>query len=57
LDYDKALEIDPNNAMVYSNRGGAKFVLDDKKGACSDWNKAGELGFLEAYDWIKEHCK
>jgi len=31
--------------------------LGDKNGACLDWSKAGELGYIEAYDAIKEYCK
>ena len=31
-------------------------LLNDKKGACLDYSKAGELGYEQAYDFIKEYC-
>jgi hypothetical protein len=43
--------------MAYSARGCAKHDIVDKQGACLDWNKAGELGYKDAFDLIKENCK
>ena len=57
VDFDKAIEIDPNYAVAYGNRGAAKFNLNDKNSACLDFSKAGELGFMGAYDYIKKYCK
>ncbi len=61
--YDQALSIQPQNVMQYSNwvrnyfnRGVAKFYLGDTQGACKDWNKALELGFGPAHDYIMEYC-
>jgi tetratricopeptide (TPR) repeat protein len=61
--YDHALSINPNNVMQYSNwvrnyfnRGVAKYYLGDMGGACKDWNKALELGFGPAHDYIMEYC-
>ncbi|ROL56058.1 tetratricopeptide repeat protein [Bacteroidetes/Chlorobi group bacterium Naka2016] len=56
-DYTKAIQINPNYAWAYINRGIAKFNLWDKFGACSDWSKAGELGLKDAYDYIRMYCK
>ena len=41
--FDKTLELDPQSAGAYNNRGYAKFVLGDHKGAISDYDKAIEL--------------
>ncbi len=61
--YDQALSINPSNVMQYSNwvrnyfnRGVAKYYLNDMEGACKDWNKALELGFGPAHDYIMEYC-
>jgi tetratricopeptide (TPR) repeat protein len=42
-DYKKAIDINPNNAFIYNNRGSAKGELKDFKGALQDFNKAIEL--------------
>ena len=49
-DYNKAIKLDPKFAIAYFNRGNNKCELSDNEGACLDWSKAGELGFLEACD-------
>jgi tetratricopeptide (TPR) repeat protein len=62
-DYDKALDLKPKNMMDYSdwvrnyfNRGVAKYYLQDIAGACKDWEKALELGFGPAHDYITKYC-
>ena len=42
-DYNKAIELNPNFADAYNNRGLAKYDLKDYKGAIADYNKAIEL--------------
>jgi tetratricopeptide (TPR) repeat protein len=61
--YDQALSIQPTSVMEYANwvrnyfnRGVAKYYLGDMQGACKDWNKALELGFGPAHDYIMEYC-
>ena len=39
-DYDKAIEIDPENASAYYNRGVTRQGIDDTQGAMSDHNNA-----------------
>lgn len=63
-DFDKALSLQPKNIMDYSNwvknyfnRGVSKFYLQDINGACKDWNKALELGFGQAHDYVLEYCE
>ena len=53
---NQGLEKDPENPQAYMQRGEVKYLLDDKKGACLDWSKAGDYGFLHAYDVIFEKC-
>ena len=61
--YDRALQLRPTGVMEYSNwvrnyfnRGVIKYYLNDMRGACGDWNKALELGFGTAYQYIQEYC-
>ena len=48
VDYTKALEIDPQNAYTYSNRGLAKSNLRDYQGAITDYNRAIEINPKDA---------
>ncbi len=63
-DFDRAIDIKPENIMDYSNwvknyfnRGVAKYYLNDLTGACKDWNKALGLGFGQAHDFITNYCE
>ena len=63
-DFDKALSLQPKDIMDYSNwvknyfnRGVSKYYQDDLYGACRDWNKALELGFGQAHDYVLEYCE
>ena len=56
-DYSRSIE---NNVFLktsYSNRGFIKDILRDQKGACSDWEKGGELGNEKASSAFKNHCE
>lgn len=59
-DYTKSLEISssPNleTGEVYCNRAIVKFNIGDKNGACEDWRKASDLGYMKAFDLIKSNC-
>ncbi len=62
--FDRALQLRPDNVLDYSNwvrnyfnRGVTKFYLNDTPGACKDWNKALELGFGTAYQYIQDYCR
>jgi Flp pilus assembly protein TadD len=43
-DYNKAIELDPNNASAYYNRAISKYYTNDLNGACEDARKSGSLG-------------
>lgn len=55
-DYTASLKVNPNFAESYFNRGLILLVLDNREQACKDFSKAGELGFLTAYDVIAKYC-
>jgi hypothetical protein len=55
-DLDKALEIEPEFAEGYFNRGLTKIFLDDIEGGALDLSRAGELGINGAYNIIKRYC-
>ena len=43
LDFNKAIALDPNNAISYAGRGFPKGILKDYPGAILDFNKAIKL--------------
>ena len=43
IEYNKAIEINPNNSDIYYNRGASKSKLKDYKGAIIDYTKAIEI--------------
>lgn len=51
-DFDKAIELSPNNPELYLNRGYLKHIMRDFDGAMNDYNKAISLnkGFAFAYN-------
>ncbi len=56
LDYNKSLEINPQYANAYFYRGMSKINVGQKENGCLDLSKAGELGYDNAYEKIKEYC-
>ena len=50
-DFNKILELDPNNYCAYSNRGNSKNDLGLYKEAIEDYNKALKINpnFADAY--------
>ncbi|KAB1154390.1 tetratricopeptide repeat protein [Flavobacterium luteum] len=55
-DFDKLIEIHPEDGLAFYNRGQAKMALGQKDNACMDWRKAGELGYENVFEDIKEYC-
>ncbi|MFH0867356.1 MAG: tetratricopeptide repeat protein [Bacteroidota bacterium] len=51
-DYNKAIELKPDYADAFYNRGLCKQYLGDKTGACSDWDKAVVLGKPNVKDML-----
>jgi tetratricopeptide (TPR) repeat protein len=56
-DFDKAIQIEPKNYLSYVTRGGIKFFSGLKKEGCQDFQKAKELGFVDAQTLIDKFCK
>ena len=56
IDFNKEIEINPNNAEIYFHRGLVKILTGEKNSGCIDLSKAGELGDEKAYDSIREFC-
>ena len=56
-DYNKAIELDPKLADAYGARGIVKIALGQKDSGCLDLSKAGELGAVQVYDFIKQFCQ
>ena len=55
-DFHQIIEIDPNNATAYFNRGVCKILLEEKESGCLDLNRAGELGDTSVYATIEKYC-
>lgn len=46
----------PRNPNHYMYRASVRLRAGDREGACLDWSRAGELGDIDAYDYIREYC-
>jgi tetratricopeptide (TPR) repeat protein len=55
-DLTYVLRKQPRNSDAYFARASVRLQAGDREGACIDWSKAGELGDLNAYQYIREHC-
>ena len=44
-------------SIAYFNRGTARLILNDKKGACSDWQTSLNLGYGEAENQLLKYCR
>jgi hypothetical protein len=58
-DYDIAINFVPKNALLYVGRGFAKTKSSytTNESACIDFQKAKELGMIEAEELIRQYCK
>ena len=55
-DFNKALELTPNDLDTIAARGIAKEAMGDLKGACDDFKKASQSGDKDYIKWAKEVC-
>ena len=53
---DVAVSIDKYYGVAYLNRGIAKEMLRDMKGACEDWRKAQDLGIDLGKSYYSTNC-
>ena len=56
VDYTKAIELKPDYADTYNNRGSSKYSLDDLNGACADFRKAISLGSTQNIEAVRNNC-
>ena len=56
-DYAMFLDIEPYNGEIYTKKGFARLKINDKKGACSDWEKALRYGSYKAAEYLETYCK
>ena len=54
--YKKAIELNPNFAYAYFNRGIAKEILEDLNGACADYKIAARMGHTYAQEIVSDYC-
>ena len=54
-DFTRAIEIEPNLAEAYFNRGLVRIYSGNKPEGLEDLSKAGELGLFNAYSLIKKY--
>ena len=55
-EFSFVIDADPKNSDALINRGRCKQKLGDKEGACEDWNKAKELGDVDARAQVRNYC-
>ncbi|MDD2195890.1 MAG: tetratricopeptide repeat protein [Bacteroidales bacterium] len=57
IDLNKCLELNPDNAEAYLNRGICKVNMGKNKEACSDWKIAIKKGNFKAQEYSYKYCK
>ncbi len=56
-DFDKAISLNPKYAEAFFGRGLTKNSMNDKQGACNDWQAALKFGYTNATSTIDMYCK
>lgn len=56
-DYNTAIVLKPEEGTFFSKRGNCKYKMGNKEDACTDWDKAGALGYYEDFDKMKHFCQ
>jgi tetratricopeptide (TPR) repeat protein len=54
---NKVAAMRPILAEALFNRGNVKYFLEDKTGCCEDLQKSGDMGYLQAYNYIRKYCQ
>lgn len=55
-DFTMSLDLNPKQNEVWFNRGLARYKIGNTSGACSDWEKAFDMKYVEAVDYLKKNC-
>jgi tetratricopeptide (TPR) repeat protein len=53
-DYDRAIELNPEDAKAYNNRGIAYWMLNMIHAGCSDLKTACKLGGCKGLEFVRE---
>jgi tetratricopeptide (TPR) repeat protein len=56
-DFKKCIELNPKNGRNLCHQGMAKLGLNQKEAGCDDMSRAGEMGYADAYEYIRKMCK
>ncbi len=56
-DYSAMLNLNDKDARALYFRGIARLNINDRVNACNDFTRAGELGYIEAFNAIENYCK
>ncbi len=56
-DFSKTINYNPTHHGAFTNRGIAKYYVDDIDGACDDWSMALDLGFYEVGQYLERNCR
>ncbi|HUX93781.1 MAG TPA: tetratricopeptide repeat protein, partial [Ignavibacteriaceae bacterium] len=56
-DFSKIIELYPDESKAYFKRGMTMIDKGEKKGACPDLERAGKMGYFDAYAAIEKYCK
>ena len=54
-DFTRAIELAPELAEAWFNRGLVQLYMKDTRKGCIDLSKAGELGIKDAYTVLKRY--
>lgn len=54
--YSKAISLNGKEGFYHYQKAFLLGIKGDTKGACLSLSKAGELGYVKAYEMIKQHC-
>lgn len=55
-DLTKAIELKPGYPIAFIYRGVYEYSIGQKPQACDDFNKAKQLGYKKADDYITKYC-
>lgn len=55
-DFDRAIEINPEDTHALFNRGLSYYNLGMKDKCCEDWNTAGQLGHFKSTKYMSRYC-
>lgn len=55
--FDRAVAAQPDAGNIYCNRGMAKNSAGQRAEACADWQKAQQMGYVQATRLLSQYCK